>query len=58
MTSPRSTDPPWTPDDDRKLLKMNRAGMDKLTVARKLGRTVVAIVRRYGRLRRPRRPAT
>jgi hypothetical protein len=53
MTGPRPASPRWTPDDDRTLLKMDEAGVNKLVIARKLKRTVVAILRRKSQLRRP-----
>ena len=51
MAGPRPAGPPWTPDDDRKLMAMFDAGMDKPMVARKLKRSVAAIVSRRGKLR-------
>jgi hypothetical protein len=51
MVGPRPAGPPWTPDDDRKLTAMIEADMDKPQIARKLKRTVAAIISRWGKLR-------
>jgi hypothetical protein len=51
MVGPRPAAPPWTPDDDRKLAAMAEAGMDETLIARKLKRTVAAIISRLGKLR-------
>jgi hypothetical protein len=51
MTGPRPAGPAWTTEDDRKLLAMLEAGMDKQLIARKLKRTLAAIISRRGKLR-------
>jgi hypothetical protein len=44
--------PPGTPDDDRKLMAMIEAGMNKQVIARKLKRTVMAVTSRLGKIRK------
>jgi hypothetical protein len=51
MVGPRPAGSPWTPEDDRRLMAMVEAGVDKAMVARKLKRTVAAIISRLGKLR-------
>jgi hypothetical protein len=51
MVGPRPAGPRWTADDDRKVMAMFDAGIDKSTIARKLKRTVAAIISRRGKLR-------
>ena len=46
MVGPRPAGPPWTPEDDRRLMAMVEAGVNKAMVARKLKRTVAAIISR------------
>jgi hypothetical protein len=59
MVGPRPAGPPWTPEDDRRLMAMVEAGVDKAMIARKLKRTVAAIISRLAKLRRlQRRNAT
>jgi hypothetical protein len=53
MIGPRPASPTWTPDDDRRLLQMDKDGANRFIIARKLKRTVVAVVRRKSKLRRP-----
>jgi hypothetical protein len=52
MAEPRPASAPSTRDDDRKLTAMFEARIDKPTIARKLKRTVAAIISRRGKLRR------
>jgi hypothetical protein len=42
-TGPRPKGPPWTPEDDAKLLALLESKMDRILIARKLKRTVKAI---------------
>jgi hypothetical protein len=55
---PRPTGRPWTPADDAQLLTLLASGLDRLSIARKLKRSVHAIANRkshlnHGRLVEP-----
>jgi hypothetical protein len=56
MTGPRPAGKAWTPEDDRQLIAMVQAGVDKQLIARKLKRTVAAVQSRRGKLRKLARP--
>ena len=43
---PRPTGPPWTPAEDEQLLALLDSRMDKKLVARRLNRTVQAVLTR------------
>lgn len=51
MVGPRPAGPPWTLDGERELLAMMKARLDKAIIARKLKRTVAAIISHRGKLR-------
>ena len=52
MTGPRPAGETWTPDDDRRLLAMAAAGVEKHLIARKLKRTIAAVQARRVKLRK------
>ena len=52
MTGPHAAGPPWTSDDDRKLMELTAAGNEIAVIARKLKRTILAVQVRRRKLQR------